>query len=253
MGSGLRGRRGRRPRAETKDDAGVTKSPDVVQREPEKTASESGWVRELHQHGGLALTTIGTIAAAVATVSTCQQTSAVLADRTTPYKIALFETRTDEFRKFSTAGQRLDASFRKALFVIPIYMETESEAAKMTDAQLEEATAKVAFMIDEYTSFQNDALANGVGWTPETTVSLNEAKQAAEDAMGCYFAFGPAARPNMPPEYWAIVRSETSKACPYTRSGVVRFNKALLKTYNLMEKDIKAVTLPTSAETGRGE
>ncbi|QNP46070.1 hypothetical protein H9L14_02005 [Sphingomonas sediminicola] len=180
----------------------------------------------------------------MAAVSSCQQTAATRGDRTTPYKIALFQTRTDEFRKFMTAGQRLDAAFRKALFVNPVYMETSEDALKMTDAQLQDANAKVAFMIDEYTTWLNDAQAVNVGWTPETTMAVNRSLEASERAMGCYFAFGPSARTNVRADYWAGVRQRTAQECPKTRASVVQFDEALLEAYNLMKKDIDAVTLP---------
>ena len=201
-------------------------------------------MRRLEILGGLALSTVSAIAAAVAAISSCQQTSATREDRTTPYKIAMFDTRTDEYRRFMSAGQRLDAAFRKALFVNPVYMETPADAMKQTDAQLEDANAKVAFMVDEYTTWLNEAQAVNVGWSPETTEAINSAVEASHNAMPCYLAFGPSARKNMPPTYWAGVRARAAEACPRTRPAVVAYDQALLNAYNLMQRHIRAVTLP---------
>lgn len=194
----------------------------------------------------MALSTVSAVAAAVAAISAYEQTKTTREDRTTPYKIAMFQTRTDELRKYMAAGQRLDAAFRKALFVNPEFMETREDALKMTDAQLQAANAKVAFMIDEYTAWLNDAEAANVGWRPDTAQALNNSLDASERAMGCYFAFGPSARTNVPSSYWAQVRQKTAQECPQTRTEIVAFDNALLTTYNLMHRDVQTVMLPNT-------
>lgn len=187
---------------------------------------------------------VSTIAAAIAAVSSCQQTQVTSSDRTVPYKVAMFEKRTEQFSEFMAASQELNAAFRKALFVNSAYLETPDDVRKQTDAQLEQANADVAFVIDEYTEWLNVAQASNVGWREDTTQAINETLEAGQLAMGCYFAFGPSARQNMPPEYWERVRQAAAQDCPQTRLAVVAFNQASAKAYDLMQRDIRAVTLP---------
>lgn len=190
-------------------------------------------------------TIISAIAAAFAAVQSSRQVKIAYSERLTPYKISIFQTKSENYVSLVRAASKLEESFRKALLINPIFLEDErSIKGRLTPNDLLIMNSSVGFIVDDFYEFERATKAIDVIWSLDAQNSAIDVRNSAHTAMGCFFVIGPTGRNYIVYKYFESARTEIEKRCPETRRDVIAFLEQVEITKQNLKSEIERIGVP---------